>query len=225
MDALVVFDSTSGNTEKIAKAVAVGIGGRTKAVRAGTAEARGMDKVELLVLGTPVLGGRPSPLMQAFMKSIPQAASGKLRIATFDTRMTGFAKLFGSAAVRMAKQLEGMGFRPRNRNRKASLSPPGRARWPRVSWTGRPPGEKSSPNPDRPDAPIEARLGKHLVKPFQQCLGGIGLGKESVHAKPWASFTCPLAVSPLVAMIGRRGSACATPGSWRPRPCGASSCR
>ena len=110
MDALVVFDSTSGNTEKIAKAVAAGIGGRTKAVRAGTAEARGLDKVELLVLGTPVLGDRASPRMQAFMKSIPQGASKKLKIATFDTRMSGFAKLFGSAAVRMAKQLEGMGF-------------------------------------------------------------------------------------------------------------------
>ena len=44
------------------------------------------------------------------MKAIPQAIARTLRVATFDTRMAStFAKLFGYAAVRMARQLAQQG--------------------------------------------------------------------------------------------------------------------
>jgi flavodoxin len=112
MKALVVFDSTWGNTEKIAHAVASGLGGSTKAHRVGSAEAKEYEGIDLLVLGSPILGGRPSPAMQGYIKAIPQPVAEKLTVATFDTRLTmKFAKIFGYAAVRMANQMKNKGCR------------------------------------------------------------------------------------------------------------------
>lgn len=110
MKALVVFDSTWGNTETIAHAVASGIGGGTKAHRVGAIESKRFETIDLLVLGSPILGGRPSPAMHEYINSIPEAAAKKLRVATFDTRlMMRFVKIFGYAAVRMADQLKDKG--------------------------------------------------------------------------------------------------------------------
>ena len=110
MKALVVYDSTWGNTEKIATAIAAGIGGGTRAIRVGSADVKEYEEIDLLVLGSPVLGGRPTESMQKHIKSIPQAVAKKLSVATFDTRLSMmFAKLFGYAAVRMANELKGAG--------------------------------------------------------------------------------------------------------------------
>jgi flavodoxin len=110
MKALVVFDSTWGNTEKIANAVASGIGGGTKAHRVSAMEAKRFETIDLLVVGSPILGGRPSPAMHEYINAIPEATARKLRVATFDTRlMMRFARIFGYAAVRMAGQLKDKG--------------------------------------------------------------------------------------------------------------------
>jgi flavodoxin len=110
MKALIVFDSTWGNTEKIAHAVASGIGAGTRVLRVGAADAKRFDAIDLLVLGSPILGGRPSPSMHGYIDSIPEATAKKLQVATFDTRlMMRFAKIFGYAAVRMADQLKDKG--------------------------------------------------------------------------------------------------------------------
>jgi len=110
MKALVVFDSTWGNTEKIAQAVAAGMGGRTHALRVGAAEAKRFDALDLLVVGSPIIGGRPSPSMHEYINSIPEAIGRKLQVATFDTRlMMRFARIFGYAALRMADQLKAKG--------------------------------------------------------------------------------------------------------------------
>jgi len=110
MRALVVYDSTWKNTEQIARAIAVGIGAGTQACRAGTPEAASLDKVDLLVLGSPVQGGRPTPLMQTYVDGIAPAVARGLVVATFDTRMTMFvARLFGYAAVRLADVMQKKG--------------------------------------------------------------------------------------------------------------------
>ena len=110
MKSLVVFDSTWGNTEKVAHAVAAGIGGGAEVHRVGAVEAKRFDGIDLLVLGSPILGGRPSPSMNGFINSIPEATARKLQVATFDTRLAmRFAKIFGYAAVRMADQLKDKG--------------------------------------------------------------------------------------------------------------------
>jgi flavodoxin len=109
--AFIVYDSKWGNTESIAKAIAEGVGGSTKAVRATEAHTIENNDIELLVIGSPVIGGRPSKTIQEYLQSISPPKSGKMRIATFDTRMTmKFAQKFGHAAERMADQLKENGF-------------------------------------------------------------------------------------------------------------------
>ena len=110
MKAIVVYDSKWGNTEMIAKAIAVGIGKSVRAVQVGDINTIETKSMELLVLGSPVLGGRPSKPMQGYLKTISQTSATRLRIATFDTRMTmKLAQRFGFAAVRMADQLREQG--------------------------------------------------------------------------------------------------------------------
>jgi flavodoxin len=115
MKALVVFDSTWGNTEKIAGAIASGLGGGTHAYRVGTPAATRLDAIDLLVVGSPILGGRPSAAIQGYINGIPEATARKLHAATFDTRlMMRFVKIFGYAAARMADQLKERGCRIRS---------------------------------------------------------------------------------------------------------------
>jgi flavodoxin len=111
MKALVVFDSKWGNTESVARAIAKGIGGNTRAARIGDADSKDYAGVGLLVIGSPVLGGRPSKPTQEYVNGIAASPGGMPRIAVFDTRMTmKFAQRFGHAAVRMADQLKKQGL-------------------------------------------------------------------------------------------------------------------
>jgi flavodoxin I len=108
MKALIVYDSVYGNTEKIAKAIADGIAasGEAKAVRAGEASASELASVDLLVVGSPVHGGRPTPAVQDFLNKMTQQSLKDIKVTAFDTRATSkFAKIFGNAAGRIAGQL------------------------------------------------------------------------------------------------------------------------
>ena len=97
MKALVVFDSVAGNTRRIAEAIASGIAGGTKAVSVGSAEAKDLGRVSLLIVGSPTYGGRPTEAMQNFMASVESSARD-LSIAAFDTRLRmKFVRLFGFA--------------------------------------------------------------------------------------------------------------------------------
>ena len=110
MKAMVVYDSVYGNTEKIAEAIAGGMGRGTKARRPSAVGAEELRSVDLLVVGSPTLGGRPSKAIQGFMDSIPSAVARELSIAAFDTRMSmKFAKIFGYAAARITAKLQEKG--------------------------------------------------------------------------------------------------------------------
>jgi len=112
MKTLVLFDSNWGNTEMIACAIAAAIGMGTNALRVGSEEAKRIEMIEILVIGSPVIRGRPTKPMQEYVKSISQKVNSKLKIATFDTRMTTeFARKLGFAADRMADQLKQAGYR------------------------------------------------------------------------------------------------------------------
>jgi flavodoxin len=111
MKAIVVYDSKWGNTEKIAHAIAAGIGFGTKSARTGDSLAMEFEKYDLLVIGSPVLGGRPSEAIQTYIKGIPQTVAARIKAAAFDTRLTmRFAKLFGHASKRMADALKAKGI-------------------------------------------------------------------------------------------------------------------
>jgi len=114
MKALIVFDSVHGNTEAIARAIA-GVGGKAgiRMVRAGQAKNGDLVGLDLLVVGSPTLGGRPTPAVKTFLERIPAGALAKVRVAAFDTRMTMWvAKLFGWAADRIETVLEAKGGLP-----------------------------------------------------------------------------------------------------------------
>ena len=112
MKALVVYDSAHGNTEKIARAVAEALtpSGKARVLRAGEAQPSDLKAMDLLVVGSPTLGGRPTPAVQEFLKRIPAGALKNLRVMSFDTRMKMFiARLFGWAADRIAATLKEKG--------------------------------------------------------------------------------------------------------------------
>ncbi len=115
MKALVIYDSAFGNTEQIAKAIAGGIGAAdVKTLRINQVSATDLNGIDLLVVGSPTQGGRPTQAVQDFLKAIPPASLKGVRTAAFDTRITQggigtFAKIFGYAAGRIESELKRCG--------------------------------------------------------------------------------------------------------------------
>jgi flavodoxin len=84
MKALVVYDSVFGNTEQIARAMSEALA--TQAVRVGEASAQLAD-VDLLIVGSPTRGFRPTPAMTTWLKGLPEGALKGVKAAAFDTRI------------------------------------------------------------------------------------------------------------------------------------------
>jgi flavodoxin len=113
MNALVVYDSQYGNTERIAHAIASALraSGPTRIVRADPAQPIGLEGVDLLVVGCPTQGWRPTRPIQSFLAVIPTGRLHELAIACFDTRFHKARWLTGSAAAVMDKKLQQAGAR------------------------------------------------------------------------------------------------------------------
>ena len=105
MKALIVYDSTYGNTEQIARAIGAAISGEIKVLRVSEVNPSDMNSIDLLILGSPTQGARPTVAMQEFLNKID--VKGK-NVAVFDTRI-GIAKLFGVAADKIVKSLKEKG--------------------------------------------------------------------------------------------------------------------
>jgi flavodoxin len=106
MKILIVYDSTYGNTEEIARAIGEAITGEVKVLRVG--EADPSETFNLLIVGSPTHGGRPTQAIQDFTKRVP--ALNGAPVAAFDTRLsTRLVKIFGYAAGRIGKTLEKKG--------------------------------------------------------------------------------------------------------------------
>jgi flavodoxin len=106
MYALVVYDSQFGNTERIATAIAdtLRTSGNVRTVRVDPAQPIDMEGVDLLILGSPTQGWRPTVAMQSFLgKLTPEQLHGRA-IACFDTRFQKPRWMTGSAARVMANQ-------------------------------------------------------------------------------------------------------------------------
>ena len=107
MKALIVYDSTYGNTEKIAKAVGAALTGEVKVLRAGEVNPTELNSYDLLVFGSPTYGGRPMPSVVELLDKIPESTVKGKNIAVFDTRIAmKLGKLFGFAADKIAKSLK-----------------------------------------------------------------------------------------------------------------------
>lgn len=69
-----------------------------------------LEAYDLLIVGAPTHGGRPSPGVQAFLDQIEAPALKGINVAAFDTRVTHkLARLPGFAAPKIAKSLEKKG--------------------------------------------------------------------------------------------------------------------
>lgn len=114
MKALVVYDSVYGNTEKVARAIAEALAeaGEVKVKRPGEVSPSELESLDLLVVGSPTQGWRPTPAIQKLLDEIPAGALEQVRVASFDTRMKGrIAGLLGYAAGRIAEALKKKGGR------------------------------------------------------------------------------------------------------------------
>ncbi len=110
MKAMIVYDSVYGNTEEIARAIGNGAGGDCKVLRAGDANPAELITVELLIVGSPTQGGRPTPAVRDFLGKIPMSSLKDVKVAAFDTRFsTKFVGVFGYAAGRIASDLKARG--------------------------------------------------------------------------------------------------------------------
>ena len=110
MKVLVVYDSVYGNTEQIARAIGGAITGDVKVLRAGEATPTELASLDLLIVGSPTQGGRPTPAVQDFLGKIPEKALKNIKAAAFDTRAsTKWVGIFGYASRKIAGNLEGKG--------------------------------------------------------------------------------------------------------------------
>jgi len=113
MNTVVVYDSQYGNTERVAQAIADTLRafGQAQAVRVDPAHPVSFQGVDLLILGSPTQGFRPTLAMQFLLGNVSSQALRGLAVACFDTRFRG--RLWkSSAAPRMARQLRTMGVEP-----------------------------------------------------------------------------------------------------------------
>ncbi len=113
MNTLVAYDSQFGNTERIAQAIADALRafGPARAVRVDPARPLDFQGVDLLILGCPTQGFRPTLAMQSFLGNITPQQLGGLAVACLDTRFRG-GLWKSSAAPRMARQLRSLGVEP-----------------------------------------------------------------------------------------------------------------
>ena len=108
MKTLVVYESLNGNTEKIAKAIGEAIKEDVRILSVGAVSPADLQSIDLLIVGSPTYGGRPTPGMLDFLKNTVATSSLKdISVAAFDTRLTAnWVKMFGFASGRIANSLK-----------------------------------------------------------------------------------------------------------------------
>jgi len=113
VNTIVVYDSTYGNTEKIAQAIGAAIGGAAKVARIAESNATALGKADLLVVASPTMGGKPTEAMLGFLKRIPADSLKNVKVAAVDTRLRAkWVKIFGYAAEKIAVRLAKCGGTP-----------------------------------------------------------------------------------------------------------------
>jgi flavodoxin I len=110
MKVLVVYDSVHGNTEKIARSMGAAIGGKVNVSRVSEVKSSEFESLDLLIVGSPTYGGRPTPGMLEFLKTISGSSVKGVKMAAFDTRVPAkIVKIFGFAAGKIENDLKSRG--------------------------------------------------------------------------------------------------------------------
>lgn len=114
MNRLVVYDSQYGNTEKIARAVG-DVLSPCSVKKIGETNSGDITAADLVVIGSPTYGGRPTIPVLNLLNQLPAHALTGKRVAAFDTRVSEkeintflkiLVKTIGFAAPKIAKMLE-----------------------------------------------------------------------------------------------------------------------
>jgi flavodoxin len=111
MKALIIYDSTFGNTEHIAQAIAQKLReyGPVQLVPVEEAGRLELKETQLLLLGCPTQRYDLTPAVRAFLENIPRGTLQGVMAAAFDTRYRMSSWLSGSAAWDIAQHLQEAG--------------------------------------------------------------------------------------------------------------------
>ena len=112
MKVLIVYDSVFGNTEQVAQAIGNALGSQedVEILRVSNVKPEQLTGLELLIVGSPTHGGRPTPVIQDFLNRVSEPAIRGINVAAFDTRLsTRLVGIFGYAAGRIAGSLKRKG--------------------------------------------------------------------------------------------------------------------
>lgn len=107
MKALVIFDSNFGNTKIIAETISRELGKDAKVLSVSDFNIKELEGIELLVVGSPIIGWKPSEKMGGFLAGLSSGQLKGLKAATFDTRVKLF--ISGDASKKIAKELKRAG--------------------------------------------------------------------------------------------------------------------
>jgi len=107
MKTLVIYDSNFGNTKIIAEELARNIVGVSKAVSVGQFKDSDLDNLDLLIVGSPINGWRPTESILKMLNSIKGKIQKGLMFTTFDTRIKVF--YHGDAKDKLANMLKASG--------------------------------------------------------------------------------------------------------------------
>ncbi|MDD3829261.1 MAG: flavodoxin family protein [Anaerolineae bacterium] len=113
MKSVVIYESVYGNTRTIAEAIAAALPGEVKLQNVTGASVAGLEAGDLLVVGAPTHGGRPTETTQGFLDQLPANSLAGIRVAGFDTRLTAkWVRIFGYAGPRIEAALGEKGGTP-----------------------------------------------------------------------------------------------------------------
>ena len=89
MKALVLYDSFFGNTQKVAEIIgeAIGLQKELEIKDIKNLDINSFTAPDLLVVGSPTRGFRPSPATMEFLTKLPKNSLQNTKVAAFDTRM------------------------------------------------------------------------------------------------------------------------------------------
>ncbi|MGE5261754.1 MAG: flavodoxin family protein [Acidobacteriota bacterium] len=121
MQALVVYDSVYGNTERVAHAIGNILAARNeiRVRRVGDVHSTDLANLNLLIVGSPTQQFRATPAIKKFIGGIRKGELKNVQVAAFDTRLgmedmpsrilPPFVKIFGYAAKPISDSLVNKG--------------------------------------------------------------------------------------------------------------------
>jgi len=103
MKALVIYDSTFGNTKTIAETICSKLGKDAQPVYVKDLTKEHLKGIDLLVVGSPIIAWKPSENMGKFLAGLKPNQLNGYKAAAFDTRVKLF--ISGDGAKKIAKSL------------------------------------------------------------------------------------------------------------------------